>query len=162
MQQTYIDKPHYHYSTAYGLMLVFLAPMLAACLLYTFRDHFQFKTMHSGELLTPAIKLDSEGLSNQGFEGQWQLLHITPTHCEIDCHRKIERLHRIHQALGKDQSRLTVRQITLPTPSKLLSDDTTWIVDPRGFLIMHYVSEYPNDKGILEDIRRLLRFSHVK
>jgi hypothetical protein len=35
------------------------------------------------------------------------------------------------------------------------------LIDPRGFIILFYPLPMQNPKGLLEDVRRLLRYSHV-
>lgn len=41
------------------------------------------------------------------------------------------------------------------------TDDAIYVIDPLGNLMMRHVPEPPPAKGLLEDLRRLLKLSHI-
>ncbi len=148
--------------TASALILVFAGPPILANFLYQQREHFQFKTMNTGELQTEAKSIEAYGLSNEQFQGHWQLLYIAPTSCDAACQKQKELLRNIQISLGKDQHRLLLRSVPIDL-STTLTANSAWIVDPQGFMIMYYSQDIleQHPKGLLEDIRRLVRFSHA-
>lgn len=177
MQHKYIEKASR--LKLIGLMLILLSPILLSSLFYIFRDQFAIKTINRGTLLQPAISLASLGVPNQGNERKWQIFYLAPETCDQDCLAQKDLLQRIHTALGKDQSRVILRSIlpssfsdkpilaSLSSFTENLKTGSVWIVDPKGCIILQYSSEFLNSqalkaKGILEDLRRLLRLSHVR
>ena len=149
-----------HRWTIVGLWFVFILPFISATLLYCYRDHFEFKLRHSGELLTPALesKNFNLGLNDDDFFGKWQIVYLKPTLCQNECENKIKILNNIRISLGKDQDRVVSRSIPF---SGKFSADSVVIIDPKGWLILQYNPELYNPKGILEDLKRLLRFSRA-
>lgn len=163
-----------------ALVLVLLSPMLFSSLLYIYRDQVSLKTSNRGHLIEPPVTLDSLGLSNVGFEKKWQIFYVSPKKCDQQCVAQKDLLQRIHMALGKDQSRVLLRseykeffsrassfKSSFASIKEYLKDGAVWIVDPKGSFILHYTSDFlsahpQKAKGILEDLRRLLRLSHVR
>lgn len=177
--------------TTSALILVFGGPFILAHVLYHQREHLQlqFTTMNTGELQTEPKPIESYGLSNDEFQGHWQLLYITPKSCDAACQKQMELLRNIQISLGKDQHRLHLRQVPVPinltgvskkvaivqkevtkddpisasvSLASKLTGNSAWIVDPKGFMIMYYSQDIlkQHPKGLLEDIRRLLRYSY--
>jgi cytochrome oxidase Cu insertion factor (SCO1/SenC/PrrC family) len=160
MQKTYTLTRHRW--IALWMILIFTLPILVAHLLYTFRHTLAIKTAHHGELVSPA--LDSKTLGCADYSGKWQLIYIRPQHCDFHCEQQFQLLKNVHIALGKDQERVVSYSLSPPQASQLTplwQEHTIWVIDPQGWFIMQYPSPAKNAKGILEDMRRLLRFSHV-
>jgi len=142
----------------YFLIFLFVGPIIAAHLLYAFKDHFNFKTMHTGQLLSPAVSPDSLPFFKTSFLGKWQLLYLGHTHCEPEC--KIPTvLDKIYLALGKEKHRVAYHSVPFQKTSSPLTPGSIIVLDPRGWLILQYPSN-SDPKGIVKDIRRLLRVSH--
>lgn len=191
------------------LILIMIMPMLAAYFVYIYRDHFNFKTVNHGELLNSPIPTADLNIDSQDYKGKWQVIYVTPKSLEHNPHvnqhiqhiqhiqNVKESLERVHIALGKDSSRVKLREIsahsiTVHDKCKELilneSDECLWLVDPKGRIMMKYPiykdnintntsktrkmihkinstvqaksSQLFDSKGILEDMRRLLRYSH--
>lgn len=155
-------RPKSSYLTITSLVAVFVLPLLAAYGLFFFHDQFPIKKMNTGEILTPPIHGETLGLANQEYEGKWQLLYVKPSPCDRVCMDRIERLKKLHMALGKDQPLMKVRLLPSLEAEAKLAPNTLWVVDPKGFLILYYQAGFQNMKGILEDVKRLLRFSYVR
>lgn len=147
-----------------GILLLCIVPFLLAFLLYRFQEEFTFKCVQAGQLVQPPRPLSMlpalASLSQPS--GKWQVIYLEPTACETSCGEHLEILKRIHQALGKDQNRVQLARLHLTEPlAGIAAENSTLLVDPRGFLIMVYPSNAFNPKGLLEDMKRLLRFSQV-
>jgi len=145
--------------TPYFMILVFLGPIVVAHLLYYFRHHIHFPSMLSGELLNPPLSIQSL-LPEFKLNGKWQLITIQPETCNKHCEEQFNLLNNIHQALGKDKYKLERKTMMPHEVSKTLRQKSFFIVDPKGWVILSYTLPF-NPKGVLEDIRRLLRFSHA-
>jgi hypothetical protein len=153
------------------LLLLFLLPLCLATALYVFHEKVSFKIIPSGQLQTPPILAESIGLTqSREAKGKWQLVYLCQSNSaneELQCQAQYDLLKRIHLSLGKDQSRVylsyspTYPIATEESPIKILENNTVLLIDPRGFLILQYSLPLQKPKGLLEDIRRLLRYSHV-
>lgn len=140
------------------LVFVFAGPMSAAYLLYIFRDHFEFKTVQTGHLLTPPLSFESLSFFEPSFLGKWQLIYIHPS-CQSNC-KAPEMLERIHAAIGKENHRVQYRSIPFQTGIPKELQGSVAIIDPRGWLILHYPAP-SNPHGVLKDMRQLLKYSHI-
>ena len=106
------------------------------------------------------------------FFGHWlteQLIYMAPQNDhDTDV---IPMLNQLHKALGKDKHRVAYQIIATKGALKqhpsakevfnlvLLAPGEIALIDPRGWLMMHYPAN-PDPIGMLKDIRRLLRYSH--
>lgn len=142
--------------TAYGLVIVFCAPLLIAGLLYVWRDHLTFNLICTGDLYNPPIDSRTLSFYDPRYLGKWQLMDICPT--DSSSNPIIQATaEAIYIALGKERSRVTQRHLSaIP-----LQPGSVMIIDPEGWLVVHYAPD-ADPKGILKDFRRLLRLSHVK
>lgn len=146
--------------TLWLLMFVFIGPSLLAAALYLYRDHLHFKTLEKGHIISPPIDSQTQPFFNSAYLGKWQLIYVSSTECSTTCQASLNTLKQIHAAVGmKDQSRVEYRSI----PASLIpviQPGNIAIIDPRGWLMMQY-SNSADPIGILKDLRRLLRLSHV-
>lgn len=141
------------------LVLLFALPFLGSYALYTLRHHFIFNTLEAGQLLSPPIQTQHLPFFEATLLGKWQLIYIQPDLCEVNCKSSISNLNAIYLSLGKESQR--VKQRTVPaTQFHLLKPGEMALIDPQGWLILRY-SPTADPKGILKDLQRLLRFSHV-
>lgn len=145
------------------MMLLFIVPLLAAILLFRFHDRIPFKYTHTGQLISPPISskaLDLPLVADQKM-GKWQLVYLAPKQCGASCNKRLEMLNRIHQALGKDQHRVCLHNIPFTDKfSPIGTENAVLIIDPQGLVMMVYPATPLAPKGVLQDLRRLLRFSH--
>lgn len=150
---------------AYLLVLVFIGPLLAAQLLYAFRNHFRFNTLETGMLLSPPIPAQTLPGFKKAFLGKWQLIYLKPYPCDLRCQNAMPPLEQIYRALGKEKNRVEYRHIDFQNNSSsqeispLKSGDCV-LVDPAGWLMMQYTPE-ASPRGIAKDLRRLLSLSHA-
>lgn len=165
------------------LLLLFIFPLCLASVFYLFHDAIPLKISPNGQLFNPPIPAESVGfIQTKEMKGKWQLIYLCESNPmgigeaqkENDAHYDL--LKRIHLSLGKDQGRVILSCSTLNTSAQKkiaqvlakhsidnnsINNNQVLLLDPRGFLILHYAIPLEKPKGVLEDIRRLLRFSHV-
>lgn len=155
-----------HPWTILSLCIVFVTPLLLGTSLYFFRDKLHFKSASKGELLTPLLAKEVLMFPVDEFLGKWQLVYFSPISCDKLCQNKVELLQNLQIALGKDQTRVVLRKEPLLTqkvvPTTLpFIEGSIVIIDPQGWLVTHYSPANFHAKGLLEDLRRLLRYSYV-
>jgi len=151
------------------MLLLIIIPFLGAALYYKSKNKFDIPVASHGVLLQPTLKIDELNLyetnGNQllakNMAHKWHILIIQPTSCQLDCQKNLQTALNIQIALGKHQSKVVVHAIKSVKNHSLLQDNHLFIVDPLGQIILHY-SSILEAKGILQDLQRLLKLSHVK
>jgi hypothetical protein len=124
------------------------------------------------------------------FRSQWSLVYIGAGDCDPDCRQALYVMRQTRLALNNDMTRvarvflvtraccdrdflgrehagLTVLDASAPAAQPLLAqfpaaarEHTLYIVDPLGNLMMSYDAR-GNPRGLLEDLKKLLRLSHI-
>ena len=117
---------------------------------------------------------------------KWTLLYAAPQACDADCRRRLYDMRQVRIALDRDMPR--VQRVFIAPPdcceagflatqhpdlvtvradaaARLLDAlphgaGDIYIVDPLGNLMMAYAPDAPA-KGLLEDMKRLLKLSHI-
>ena len=140
---------------------------------------------------TPALGLPTPGgepTDAEFLRNHWSLVYIAREPCDEDCRTALYNGRQMRLALGRLMDR--VHRIYLYTgaapeaafiarehPDLLLADasgeeagrlleafsgqaEGYWLVDPLGNVMMRYPPEQP-PRGMLEDIKRLLRLSRI-
>ncbi len=101
--------------TLIGLLVVFLAPLVAATLLYQFRDHLpSLGTRNHGELMDPARPwegfrartADGQGLTPEDLRGRWTLAYLAGGPCDLACEAALFKMRQVRLALGTDMKRV--------------------------------------------------------
>lgn len=127
------------------------------------------------------------GETGAGFlQQKWTFLYAGSGSCGSDCQRRLYDTRQVRAALGRDMGRVQrvfiapadccdrgflasehPDLITVPeaAATRLLAalphgPGDIYIVDPLGNLMMAYGSDAP-PKGLLEDMKRLLKLSHI-
>lgn len=86
-------------------------------------------------------------------DGRWQLVLFHPASCDAVCDQWQQRLPNLHAALGKERTRLVVRQLSG-------SQQRLAVADPLGNLVLWYeLNQSP--QAILKDLKRLMKLSKV-
>lgn len=164
MRNLKIDKmnhrsSHWNRFIPWVLILLFTLPFLGSYILYSLRHRFIFNTIETGQLLSPPIQTQNLTFFEPALLGKWQLVYLQPALCEKECESLISNLNKIYLSLGKESHR--VKQRAVPAAQfPLLQPGEIALIDPQGWLILHYAPS-SDPKGILKDLQRLLRFSHV-
>ena len=155
---------HRSRSALWVLWIVGLLPMILAGLLYYTPAILWVTAKTNGILLKTPVSvaaLEAPAAARATDASQtWQLWYVVPKSCDQRCQADLNQLRNAQKALGKERHRVTLRtvepQVTLPflTPGSLA------IVDPLNWLMLYYEPGMPY-KGMLADLRRLLKYSHI-
>ena len=140
------------------------------------------------ELPAEALPLLGGGSTDAHFlQVKWTLLYVDAGGCGETCRRKLYETRQVRIALDRDMTRvqrvfialgdccdteflsrehpdlITVRAEQADALVTALPEAGTgrvYVVDPHGNLMMYYASDSA-PKGMLEDIKRLLKLSHI-
>ena len=120
------------------------------------------------------------------FRGAWTLIYVGDGRCDEDCRRALLVMRQTRLALNSDMTRvarawlatgtccagesdpgLVVLDASAPAAGALLEvfpaaarEHSIFVADPLGNLMMSYDAR-PNPHGLLEDLEKLLRLSHI-
>jgi len=129
-------------------------------------------------------------LAPETWHGKWTLLYVGDGRCDGRCRAALVLMRQTRLALNADMTRvqriflatgnccdrayldaehpdLAIALADNDAGAQLLAafPDTTdnfiYVIDPLGNLMMRHVPEPPPAKGLLEDLRRLLKLSHI-
>jgi cytochrome oxidase Cu insertion factor (SCO1/SenC/PrrC family) len=133
---------------------------------------------------------DGRGAVSNVFSGQWSLVYVGDGECNESCRHALYVMRQTRAALANDMSRvkrvflvtsaccdrsflvrehpgLIVLDASGAEAQRLLGrfpdadrESTLFIVDPLGNLMMRYDARR-NPRGLLEDLKKLLRLSHI-
>ncbi|NNE37937.1 MAG: hypothetical protein HKN08_06490 [Gammaproteobacteria bacterium] len=183
------------------LILVFMAPIFGAWIIYAYTDIGRGENINHGELLEPPVMLQDVSLdyysnaSNAGnLLGKWSLIYIMPGVCEGPCEEQIEMQRKLKLSLANNSHRLQLIIAHSGKPGSEsgpgLTSQISWgdipamsvtedfkvavagtslpgyvesdmlLMDPAGNLMMRYNKD-SDGAGILQDIKRLLRYSII-
>ena len=144
------------------------------------------RPLPSVALLTPG----GTPLAPQTWHGKWTLLYVGDGRCDGRCRAALVLMRQTRLALNADMTRvqriflatgnccdrayldaehpdLAIALADNDAGAQLLAafpdtaDNFIYVIDPLGNLMMRHVPEPPPAKGLLEDLRRLLKLSHI-
>jgi len=133
-----------------------LLPIVLAMVVY-FGGFAPQGSVAKGELLSPVLTVEEWGGEADVFSGSWSILKTQTGACDSACDESLEPLRRVHDALGREASRVQV--IGLGSDKTKL-EPAIWIVDPLGNLVMRYSAD-AELKELLEDLKKLLKVSRI-
>jgi hypothetical protein len=174
--------------TLYLLLAVFFGPLLLSFSLYYFSDWRPAAQNNHGELISPARKLAG---APEALQGEWALVYIGDAACQsepcrqtlvfgrqvrLSLNQEMKRVRRVLLATANccENDYLTSEQAGLITVDASTAEGATligqfpttnrehslYVVDPLGNLVMRYdAREEP--KGLLTDLKKLLKLSHI-
>lgn len=166
------------------LFAITFVPLIGAFWLYeSSRTAQPWGTTNHGELLNPIVTVaDLKIIAADGTEsmadGKWWLVVVEAQGCPPECRSAVHELHQVHVLLGRDAPRVRRAVITLgdasvdrsiqrdypevvafKAPASALRPGI-YIVDPLGNVVLRY--DYRDaDKPVLEDMKKLLKVSHI-
>lgn len=171
--------------TLLGLAALFFVPLFIAFALYYGGGWRPAQSTNHGVLLANPVTLDAPWPADK-----WTLLLVSPGPCGDTCREALYKTRQTHLLLAKDFDRMQ-RVLIAPAdcceagflenehPGILVLDpagsagrallaalprgapgNTIYLVDPLGNLIMTFDSR-EDPKGLLTDLKKLLRLSHV-
>lgn len=133
---------------------------------------------------------DGGTLTLDGLRGQWNLVHFVAERCEEACRERLYETRQVRDALGEDRSRVRrlivagggqgtpgLDDIIEEHPRLVImrgdgrgefgrqfpaerGNDTVFLVDPVGNLMMRFAPELPPG-DMLEDLEKLLKLSRI-
>jgi hypothetical protein len=171
--------------TVGALAALFFLPVLASFWIYYFTDWRPAGSTAHGVLIQPPVQLANGDV----FQDKWTLLYVADGACDPACVNALYIARQTRLLLNKDMPR--VNRVLLATgpvdrallerrhPGVLLLDASSpatdgvlraipaaqranglFIVDPLGNLVMRYDAR-ENPKGLLDDLKKLLKLSHI-
>ncbi|WP_432697584.1 hypothetical protein ACQUQP_04325 [Marinobacterium sp. YM272] len=143
--------------TLWAIWATALIPLGAATLAYTQQWAVTQGRVNQGELQNPVLTLEQWGGSDDLYIGHWTLLVKPEQRCLQPCRDQLEQLKAIHDALGRDSTRLRVH-VAESEPLTLAKG--VWLIDPNGNLVLKYRTELIG-KPLLKDLKRLLKASQL-
>jgi cytochrome oxidase Cu insertion factor (SCO1/SenC/PrrC family) len=135
-------------------------------------------------------RVEGEAAGGSLFKRKWTLVYLGGGNCDDACRRalyfmrqtrlglnnemtRVERVFLVtgsccdRQFLGTEHAGLDVFDASGPAASNLLAqfpstdrENSLFVVDPLGNLMMRY-DDRLNPKGLLQDLQKLLRLSHI-
>lgn len=173
--------------TLYLLIVLFFLPVAVAFYMYYGADWRPVGQTNHGELLAPVKALPAGA---EAMREKWSIVYVGAGACGEACrealvfarqtrlslNQDMQRVERFFIATGEccdsqylDTQHLGLKRIEVPdaATSALVAafppkdrDHSLFIVDPLGNLVLRYdVRESP--KGLLTDLRKLLKLSHI-
>lgn len=156
--------------TLWSIWLVALLPLLAALLSYSLDVNLGQGSSNRGELQQPVRTLPQWGGLPARYTGHWTVMLSAPRNCETpaqssiperccqaECEVQLNKLHAVHDALGRDAGRV---RVVVEGTDLVVLEPGVWVVDPLGNLLLYYPLEQPGT-DLLEDLRRLLKVSSL-
>ena len=172
-----------------GVALMFFAPLGAAFILYYGHAWHPGGRVNHGELIQPPRPLPDSALpAPYSLQRKWTMLYVQRGACDELCLKRLYDMRQVRTALDRDMTR--VQRVLIANPGccdaqKLLqmhpdlitvpmgaaqgtllellpSPDAhrIYLVDPLGNVMMFYPAD-DKAKGILEDMKRLLKLSQI-
>lgn len=169
-----------------ALAALFLLPLAVAFFAYYGTSWRPAARVNHGVLITPVLVLPA--LSE--FRGHWSLVYVGDGACDADCHRTLYVMRQTRLGLNNEMTRvervflvtgnccareflerehpgLKVLEAGGAPGAALLQQFpaagraySLYVVDPLGNLMMSYDARQ-NPHGLLEDLKKLLRLSHI-
>jgi cytochrome oxidase Cu insertion factor (SCO1/SenC/PrrC family) len=127
----------------------------------------------------PVITTAELGWQVEGNTRRWWLWVVSPD-CTADCQQTVQHMQALHILLNREMDRVrrgytaigvteqTRPQWMTPFPELAMIDiadaspltEGVYIVDPNGNLVFHYSMD-TNPKLVLQDLKKLLKVSHI-
>jgi hypothetical protein len=166
-----------------GLAALFFVPLFIAFALYYGGGWRPAESTNHGALVSPPIPLEAPWPREN-----WTLFYVAPAVCDDACRNALVVMRQSRLALAQEATRvqrvliapadccdsatiarehpglLTIGSDTAVGVLRALpaggSADTLYLVDPLGNLMMTFDAR-ENPKGLLADLKKLLRLSHI-
>lgn len=166
------------------LLSSFVLPIvLGTAFFYWNPTAFTGNTVNYGEFVNPIITTEKQDLAfvdNKGdLQGLWTLAYVTKQ-CGNACERALKDIKTTRILMNEDMRRIQRLLLTtgaadtqqpgllVARPSAALGqklskfpDNSLFLIDPLGNVMMHYNPEQLNIKRVLKDLKRLFKYSRV-
>lgn len=183
-----VVKPAPQRRTLVLLVAMFFLPLAASFILYYAVGWRPAGGTNHGELLQPLKQMPGAG---RELEGKWALVYVGDGACDDACRNALFIARQTHLLLNKDIDRLDRALLAtsgccnrafldtehegirvfdvsaeaeraellaaLPTGDQ---SNNLYVVDPLGNIVLRFDAR-ENPKGLLEDLKKLLKLSHI-
>lgn len=168
------------------LVALFFAPLALAFLLYYGGGWRPPGSTNKGELISPPRPVPNAS----AWHGKWTLVYVGDGRCDEQCRAALTLTRQTRLALNADMTRvqrvflvtgnccdrtylatehpdLAIEQVDDAVGAALLAvfpdvaSGSIYIVDPLGNLMMRHAPSTGLSKDLLEDLRKLLKLSHI-
>lgn len=162
------------------VVLAFMTPFLTAVYL-RFSGWQPGSTRNHGDLLAPPLPMQAVGAQQadgkpwawENTDYRWTLLAQLPAACDQACEELLTVLPKVRQTLSRHAHRLPQFVLApaeargdalpalaltdaLPELQAAVTGVEVWLVDPHGYLVLHYPAGFdPN--GLRRDLSRLIK-----
>ncbi len=139
------------------LVLLFILPVLGAAGTLLYKQYHALPTLQHGNFVQPPQVLsltDRQIIAGNSPQDKWLIVHLNKN-IDPDTQNKLQQL---HVALGAARDRVTV--ITANALDNNFPAESILILNPQQMCILQY-QDLNNYSGLLKDMRRLLKYSHV-
>jgi hypothetical protein len=172
-----------------GVALMFFAPLAVSFILYYGHAWHPGGKVNHGELIQPPRPLPDAGLPPPlSLQRKWTMLYVQRGTCGARCLKRLYDMRQVRTALDREMQRVQrvliadadccdLKQLHETHPDLLVVTRTAalepllnslpeadaqriYLVDPLGNVMMFYAADAPA-KGLLEDMKRLLRLSQI-
>ena len=141
--------------------MVSAMPLALAYLLYfTSAGSSWLKSATHGILLEKPLQVSVAGSTDAQGMQKWQLWYIVADTCDKRCQTDLALLQNAHIALGKDRDRVVLKTVSPQEALPFLKPGTVAVLDPYHWLMIYYLPEMPY-QGLLTDLRKMLKYSHI-
>jgi hypothetical protein len=169
--------------TVGALAALFLMPLVLSFWMYYTGGWQPAGRTNHGELIEPARPLPAA----QAFQGKWTLAYVGAGSCDAACRQALLVMRQTRLALNNEMTRVNrvllatsdccdreflnrehagLLLIEAPAPSLLNAfpaadrSRSIFVVDPLGNLVMRFDARQ-DPKGLLQDLKKLLKLSHI-
>lgn len=160
-----------------AIMVIGILPWVFAWLTYHHPTIWHHPTSNVGQLVQPIVSMKEISLHPKltpSERNKWLLALVTPE-CDEACRLTVERLKNLKKASGKYYDRIELLVISekkfphaMPgvtyhranVTGVLSHKNHLYLVDPKGNMVLYY-SRPVAYKGVLKDLKHLLRFSQI-
>lgn len=171
-----------------GIFLCFAIPLASAKIILDM-GWYNPGVTNKGELIDPPAELSEQ--ENNQLPETWRLVFAVAENCDQICENGLYVINQTHLALGRERSRVTpvaaqqqqqvsnlpelspdsqMQYLAVTDTYQQLADlgpNSMFIIDPNGFVVMHYVIGQDREQAIqkgrdmLDDLKKLLKMSRV-
>ncbi|MFC5079413.1 hypothetical protein VTH8203_01375 [Vibrio thalassae] len=169
--------------TLLALIVFFALPFIVAKTILS-NNWYESGVTNHGQLVEPRVTFESLGIVNPLQRDSWQLGFVLPAKCDDACLNRLYVMGQTYLALGKYKERVTPvvyiqSGYALPKlPDSVavvtVNDGFSDIVPPQGYVITDTLGQVvmvfepttkeqqvAHSKGLLSDLRKLLKLSRV-
>jgi cytochrome oxidase Cu insertion factor (SCO1/SenC/PrrC family) len=171
------------------MFAIFFGPFLMAALAKYYGWFALSDTVNYGSLITPPVNISDTKVTVVNSDKliqmreKWSLLIMIPGDCDEHCLKSVREIESIHLLLNRDIQRVQLLAVNYAdVEAGLYRNDLsktsfqqgigqefntakldmygTYLIDPKGFVILHY-PQVLDGKRLQKDLKRVLKYSRI-